>query len=145
MLQTIVALSLMVIGMAFICIAAFGVAKLPDVFQRMHAATKAGGIGTTMLVLGVLMAGGVVRPLTGILTICFMLLSLSVASQLLARAAYMSGATVHGIEGRDALVGVLDREKAPLEERSSAAPPHVSGVAGSGEPLDEALVVNRAS
>ena len=48
--------------------------------------------------LGVLVAGGVVRPITGVLTILFMLLTLSVASQLLARAAYMSGATVHGLD-----------------------------------------------
>lgn len=113
----IIALLLLVIGMAFICIAAFGVAKLPDVFQRMHAATKAGGIGTTLLVLGVIMAGDIVRPITGFLSIGFMLLTLSVASQLLARSAYMSGATLRGLEGRDGLVGVLDREKAPLEER----------------------------
>jgi multicomponent Na+:H+ antiporter subunit G len=121
MISMVVALSLLVIGMTFICIAAFGVAKLPDVFQRMHSATKAGGIGTTLVVLGVLMAGDIVRPLTGILTIGFMLLTLSVASQLLSRAAYMSGATVHGLEGRDALAGVLDRQKAPLEERTDTA------------------------
>ena len=120
MIRLIVAIVLLVVGMAFICIAAFGVARLPDVFQRMHAATKAGGIGTTTLVLGVLI-GGAVRPLEGILTIGFMLLTLSVASQLLSRAAYMSGATVHGLEGRDALAGVLDRQKAPLEERTDTA------------------------
>ncbi len=119
MIRLIVAIVLLVVGMAFICIAAFGVARLPDVFQRMHAATKAGGIGTTTLVLGVLI-GGAVRPLEGILTIGFMLLTLSVASQLLSRAAYMSGATVRGLEGRDGLAGVLDRHKAPLEERFHA-------------------------
>ena len=26
-------------------------ARLPDVFQRMHASTKAGGIGTTLVLL----------------------------------------------------------------------------------------------
>lgn len=118
MIRSIVALSLLIGGMTFICIAAFGVARFPDVFQRMHAATKAGGIGATLVVLGVLVASGIARPLTGILAIGFMLLTLSVASQLLARAAYMSGATIRGLNGRDELLGVLDREKAPLEERS---------------------------
>jgi len=117
MIRMIVGVVFLVVGMTFICIAAFGVARLPDAFQRMHAATKAGGIGTTLLVLGVLV-GGAVRPLEGILTICFMLLTLSVASQLLARAAYMSGATLKGLEGRDRLAGILDRRKAPLAERS---------------------------
>lgn len=117
MIRMILALGLILFGMSFICIAAYGVARLPDVFQRMHAATKAGGIGTTALVLGVLVSG-VVRPLEGLFTIGFMLLTLSVSSQLLSRAAYMSGATVQGLEGRDGLLGVLDRRKAPLEERT---------------------------
>jgi len=121
MIRLAIVLALLVFGMGFICIAAYGVARLPDVFQRMHAATKAGGIGTTAVVLGVLVAGDIVRPITGLLTIGFMLLTLSVASQLLSRAAYMSGATVQGLEGRDALVGVLDRQKAPLEERCEGA------------------------
>ena len=120
MIRLIVATLLLAAGVAFIVIAGVGVARLPDVFQRMHAATKAGGIGTSLVVLGVLIAGGVVRPLIGVLTILFMLLTLSVASQLLARAAYMSGATARGLDGDDPLVGVLPRHDAPLEERIDA-------------------------
>jgi multicomponent Na+:H+ antiporter subunit G len=117
----IVAVVLMGAGVAFIVIAGLGVARLPDVFQRMHAATKAGGIGSTLVILGVLVAGGVARPLTGVLTILFMLLTLSVASQMLARAAYMSGAELRGIERGDPLAGVLEREGAPLEERTEVS------------------------
>jgi multicomponent Na+:H+ antiporter subunit G len=116
-------------GVVFITVASIGVARLPDVFQRMHAATKAGGIGTSLVVLGVLVAGGVARPLTGVLTILFMLLTLSVASQLLARAAYLSGAPLEGIERGDPLASVLDRTVVPtasddeLRASSSDAPP----------------------
>ena len=39
------------------------------------------------------------------------------AAQLLARAAYMSGATVRGLAGTDPLAGVLPRHDAPLEDR----------------------------
>jgi multicomponent Na+:H+ antiporter subunit G len=122
-IATIVAVLLMTAGAAFIVIAALGVARLPDVFQRMHSATKAGGIGSTLVILGVLVAGGVARPLTGVLTILFMLLTLSVASQMLARAAYMSGAELRGIERGDPLAGVLEREEAPLEERTEVSAP----------------------
>ena len=104
-----VAAVLLAAGVMFIVIASIGVARLPDVFQRMHAATKSGGIGTSLVVLGVLVAGGVARPLTGALTIVFMLLTLSVASQLLARASYLSGAPIEGLERGDPLAGVLDR------------------------------------
>jgi multicomponent Na+:H+ antiporter subunit G len=100
---------LLAAGVIFITIASIGVARLPDVLQRMHAATKAGGIGASLVVLGVLVGGGVARPLTGMLTIGFMLLSLSVASQLLARAAYLSGAPIEGLERGDPLERGGDR------------------------------------
>ena len=116
MIRPIVATLLLSAGVAFIAIAGIGVALLPDVFQRMHAATKAGGIGVSLVVFGVLVAGGVARPLTGVLTILFMLLTLSVASQLLARAAYMSGAPLQGLDREDPLAGVLDRAGGPLDE-----------------------------
>jgi len=108
-MRVAVAVVLLAAGVAFIAIASIGVARLPDVFQRMHAATKAGGIGTSLVVLGVLVAGGVARPLTGVLTILFMLLTLSVTSQLLARAAYLSGAPIEGLDRGDPLAGLLDR------------------------------------
>ena len=116
MIRPVVATLLLVAGVAFITIAGLGVARLPDVFQRMHAATKAGGIGTSLVVLGVLVAGGMARPLTGILTIAFMLLTLSVASQLLARAAYLSGATMRDLEHGDPLATVLERRGSPPDE-----------------------------
>ena len=113
MIRSIVAILLLASGVAFITVASIGVARLPDVFQRMHAATKAGGIGTSIVVLGVLVTGGVARPVTGALTILFMLLTLSVASQLLARAAYLSGAPLEGIDRGDPLAMVLDRTLVP--------------------------------
>ena len=116
MIRPVVAALLLAAGVAFIAIAGVGVARLPDVFQRMHAATKAGGLGSSLVVLGVLVAGGVARPVTAVLTILFMLLTLSVASQLLARAAYVSGAALHGLDREDPLVGVLDRAGAAPDE-----------------------------
>ena len=118
-MRVAVAAVLLAAGVTFIVIASIGVARLPDVFQRMHAATKAGGIGTSLVVLGVLVAGGVARPVTGVLTIVFMLLTLSVASQLLARAAYLSGAPIEGLDRSDPLAGVLDR---PAGETPARAP-----------------------
>jgi multicomponent Na+:H+ antiporter subunit G len=118
-IRTVFAVLLLASGVIFISIAALGVARLPDVLQRMHSATKAGGIGACLVLLGVLVAG-VAHPVTGILTIVFMLLTLSVASQLLARAAYVSGATVRDLANGDPLADVLERQEAPLEERIEA-------------------------
>jgi len=121
MIRAAVAALLLAGGVAFIVVASIGVARLPDVFQRMHAATKAGGIGASLVVLGVLVAGDVARPLTGALTILFMLLTLSVASQLLARAAYLSGAPVEGLDRGDPLAGVLERIDVEAAERDGAS------------------------
>ena len=134
MTRVMVAAVLLGAGVVFITIASIGVARLPDVFQRMHAATKAGGIGTSLVVLGVLVAGGVARPLTGVLTIAFMLLTLSVASQLLARAAYLSGAPIEGLDRGDPLAGVLDR---PAGDTPQARP--------AGADSDTSLSPKRAS
>lgn len=116
MIRTIGAATLLAAGVVFIALAGLGVARLPDVFQRMHAATKAGGIGASLVMLGALVAGGAARPLTAVLTILFMLLTLSVASQLLARAAYLSGATIRGLERGDPLADILDRPSDPPRE-----------------------------
>ena len=116
MIRTIAAALLLAGGVTFIVIASIGVARLHDVFQRMHSATKAGGIGTSLVLLGAII-GGIGHPAIAVLAIVFMLLTLSVSSQLLARAAYMSGATLEGIDGEDALAGVLDRAAGPLEDR----------------------------
>ena len=98
------------------------------------AATKAGGIGTSLVVLGVLVAGGATRPLTGVLTIVFMLLTLSVASQLLARAAYISGAPLEGLDRGDPLAGVLDRDGRAPDEGTDVA--IEDGESGSSLPDD---------
>ncbi|PZP44599.1 MAG: sodium:proton antiporter [Azospirillum brasilense] len=112
-----IAAILMILGTAFLCIAAIGVVRLPDAFQRMHAGTKAGTLGTMLVLVGALLAGDIVKLPTGVLTILFLLLTLPVAAQLLGRAAYMSGATLRGLKGEDPLAEVLERQKAPLEER----------------------------
>ena len=108
-----IAAILMILGTAFLCIAAIGVVRLPDAFQRMHAGT----LGTMLVLVGALLAGDAVKLPTGVLTILFLLLTLPVAAQLLGRAAYMSGATLRGLKGEDPLAEVVERQKAPLEER----------------------------
>lgn len=120
MIQTILAVVLMSLGVGFITLAGIGVARLPDAFQRMHASTKAGGIGCSLVVLGVLVSGRMASLTTGVVTVLFMLLTLSVASQLLARASYLSGAPIQGLERGDPLADVLPRAERPLEERADA-------------------------
>lgn len=87
-----VAALLVVAGALFSLIAAIGVLRLPDLYTRLHAASKAGAVGAGLVLLGLAVAsfdGAVV--LRAVLGIVFLLLSTPVSAHLLARAAYRCG------------------------------------------------------
>jgi multicomponent Na+:H+ antiporter subunit G len=52
MLMELIAAVLLVSGVLFIAIAAFGVARLPDLYCRAHALAKAVTMGMMLLLLG---------------------------------------------------------------------------------------------
>jgi multicomponent Na+:H+ antiporter subunit G len=95
--MTLVGVVLMAAGIAFLLIAAIGLVRLPDALQRMHSATKAGTLGTALVILGAMLLGEVARPQTGLLTILFLLLTLPFGAQLLGRAAYLARTPLDGI------------------------------------------------
>ncbi|UZK68835.1 monovalent cation/H(+) antiporter subunit G [Sphingomonas sp. S1-29] len=105
----------MALGVGFLVIAALGLLRLPDALQRMHSATKAGTLGTTLVILGALQADGVDRTSTGLLTIVFLLVTLPIGAQLLARATYISGAPLKGLT-IDPLKKVRTWSEAPTDE-----------------------------
>lgn len=84
---------LLVVGAAFMLLAAVGVLRLGDVFLRMHAATKAGTMGKVALVTAVALHFGSlsVTARAGVI-VMFFFLTAPVASHLIARAAYALGA-----------------------------------------------------
>jgi multicomponent Na+:H+ antiporter subunit G len=88
----IVVAALLVIGGAFSLVAAVGLIRLPDVYSRMHSASKAGtlGSGAALIALAVHAwdLATVTRAMAGF---AFLLLTAPVAAHLLARAAYLSG------------------------------------------------------
>ncbi|WP_347303038.1 monovalent cation/H(+) antiporter subunit G [Croceibacterium sp. TMG7-5b_MA50] len=86
------------LGAAFLLIAAIGVIRLPDPLQRMHSATKAGTLGTALLLVGVMASGQVDRSSTAWLAIIFLLVTLPLGAQLLARGTYLSGTRLQGLE-----------------------------------------------
>ena len=106
-------------GAIFLIVAAVGVLRLSDAFQRMHSATKAGTLGAMLTVIGAGLAGGDFQLSTGMLTILFLLITIPVSAQLLGRAAYVSGATIARLVRPDPLEEVeeMERQESPLEER----------------------------
>ena len=76
-------------------IAALGVIRLPDLFTRMHAATKTGTVGVASIAIGMMIYFAEVTVTSrGILVIAFFLLTAPVAAHMIGRAAYRSGVSL---------------------------------------------------
>jgi multicomponent Na+:H+ antiporter subunit G len=91
LLQYAAAFSL-VVGGLFSLLAAIGMLRLPDLYTRMHAASKAGVVGAGLVLIAVaLISLDVAVGLRAVLGIVFLLLTTPVSAHLLARAAYSSG------------------------------------------------------
>jgi multicomponent Na+:H+ antiporter subunit G len=90
-LEVLAAVSL-VFGGSLIFVAALGVLRMPDVYLRMHASTKAGTLGVLMIALALVITGadaGVVSKALAVFA--FVLLTVPIGSHLIARAAWRGG------------------------------------------------------
>ena len=80
---------LLLLGAVFSLIAAIGVLRLPDLYTRMHAASKAGAVGGGLVLIAVaLLCFDVGVALRAIIGFVFLLLTTPVGAHLLARASY---------------------------------------------------------
>ncbi|RWX76048.1 monovalent cation/H(+) antiporter subunit G [Neorhizobium lilium] len=83
---------IVLLGALFVLAAAVGLNRLPDLYSRMHAASKAGTVGSALMLLAVGLHAGdlgtLARALAGFF---FFLLTAPVSAHLLAMAARKSG------------------------------------------------------
>jgi len=102
---------LLIIGAFFTLVAAIGVVRFPDLYTRMHAASKTGTVGSGVMLLAIAVHSGefdvVTRALAGIV---FFLLTAPLAAHLLARAAYCTGVRPSTITKPDELAGHYEGE-----------------------------------
>ena len=82
----------LVFGALMSLVASLGCLRLPDLYTRMHAATKSGTVGIMGIVIAMMIhlddASVIFR---GILVILFFLLTAPVAAHMIGRSAYRSG------------------------------------------------------
>ena len=95
MIREILTCFFLLLGGVLSVIAAAGVLRMPDVFIRMHAATKVGTVGVSSISIGVMVHFGTLTVISrGLLVIAFFLLTAPVAAHMIARAAYRSGVSL---------------------------------------------------
>lgn len=83
---------IILIGALFALLGAFGVLRFPDVYTRLHAASKAGPLGVGLILVGAgLHSGEPLIVLRVVLGLLFLILVSPIAAHLLARAALRSG------------------------------------------------------
>ena len=85
----------LLLGGILTLVAAAGVLRMPDLFIRMHAATKAGTVAVASVAIGVMIHFNTLTVTSrGVLVIAFFLLTAPVAAHMIARAAYRSGVSL---------------------------------------------------
>lgn len=89
---TYVAAVLVLAGAIFGLLAAVGVLRLPDLYTRLHAASKAGAVGGGLILLAIaVVAFDAAIVLRAILGLLFILLTTPVSAHLLSIAALRAG------------------------------------------------------
>ena len=82
---------LLMVGAVFVLLSAIGVFRMPDLYSRMHASTKAGTLGVSCLVFAAGIHFGDVGVFTrAMLVIAFLFLTAPVAATMIAHAAYFT-------------------------------------------------------
>lgn len=98
-----------ILGSLFLLLAGIGLIRMPDVYNRMQAGTKATTLGTILFILGVGIAdrGWLAKTL---LIIGFVVMTNPVSSHVLARAAHIGKVALASRSVRDDLAGPAGRQ-----------------------------------
>jgi multicomponent Na+:H+ antiporter subunit G len=97
---------LLAAGTLLTVLAGVGVLRLPDVFARMHAATKSSSLGLALVLLGAaLRMRGVGDTAKLVLVIALQFLTAPVAAHLVGRAAHRAGEALDHVTEVDELAG----------------------------------------
>lgn len=92
MIADVISGVLLITGAALALAAAIGLVRLPDLFTRMHAATKPQTLGLLLILIGAAIRLDSIAATGMILVVAvFQLLTAPVASHMVGRAAYRSG------------------------------------------------------
>lgn len=98
------------VGLAFDLLGTIGLVRLPDIYNRVQAATKCVTLGTCMMLFGVFLHSGVNSlGIKALICMVFVLLTSPVGAHALARGAHISGVSLWKGSVRDAFKEFRER------------------------------------
>lgn len=120
---------LLVTGGAFALLAGVGLFRLPDVIIRMHASTKAGTLGTGLILVAVAVYhSDPASILRAAATIAFLLITAPVSAQMIGRAAYRTGVPL----SEHTRIDELRDARRPAPPPTAPSPSEAAGRDGTG-------------
>lgn len=128
--------ALLVLGTLFCVLGAVGMARMPDLYSRMQASTKAGTLGVVCLLLATAIhAASLMVFVEGVLIVLFLFLTSPIASHLIARSSYFVDVPRWKNTQLDELRGCYDRTSHRLDPHGDegdlgSAPPPIPHPAG---------------
>jgi multicomponent Na+:H+ antiporter subunit G len=122
---------LLLAGAGFMLLSAIGILRMPDLYTRMSATSKAASLGSGLMLVGVAVHFQSVAVTTrAIAAIVFVFLTVPVAAHVIGRAAYQFGVPLWRNTQRDDLHGKHD----PATFRLSGHPMDDAGDEGADPP-----------
>lgn len=133
-MSEVISAALIVIGGGFMLLAGVGILRMPDLFMRMQAATKAATLGAGCMLLAVAVHFGELTVVArALLVIAFIFLTAPVAAHMIARAAYSVGTPLWEGTIADELRGQQQTPAVPETGNDSTASPSTpTSVEGEG-------------
>ncbi len=125
-MSDLIVAALIVVGTAFMLLAAIGMLRMPDVYTRLQVSTKGASLGAASVLLAVpFFFGQPAIAVRAVLIILFIFLTAPISAHMLGRAAYIVGVPLWERSTRDELRG---RYNAETQELNS--PPEVDDGTG---------------
>ncbi|MBB6448793.1 multicomponent Na+:H+ antiporter subunit G [Geomicrobium halophilum] len=116
---------LVLIGSFLSLIGSLGIIRLPDIYSRMHAATKSATLGVVFLISGsfVFFLSEGVFILQLLFTIAFVFLTAPVAAMIISRSAHRNGVELWGRTKHDELMESYPEHLEPERDNEKADQP----------------------
>ncbi len=103
---------LLVSGSLFMLIAAIGVVRFPDLYMRMHAATKAASFGILLMLLGVSIYLPIFNVIfEALMVLVFIFMTAPISSHMIGRVAHLLQVPLWEKTSIDELAGASERER----------------------------------